>query len=83
MTSEEKSDILQKKINHVVGLTAQLIQNIQNDINKLELHIEEMHCHDKQSNMPMYEYMMETYHDQIKKKKTDKRNFEMIMELLQ
>jgi hypothetical protein len=83
MSSEEKLDMLQKKINHVVGLTTQLIQNIQNDINRLELQIEEMHFHDKQSNMAMYGYVMENYHDQIKKKKMDKRNFEMIMELLQ
>jgi len=83
MTPEEKSDILLKKIDHVVGLTAQLIQNIQNDINRLELQIEEMHGHDKQSNIPMFGYVMENYHEQIKEKKTDKKKFEMIMELLQ
>jgi len=42
-----------------------------------------MHGHDKQSNMPMFGYVMENYHEQIKEKKTDKKNFEMIMELLQ
>ena len=73
MTPEEKSNILLKKIDHVVGLTTQLIQNIQNDIRRLELQIEEMHCHDKQSNMPMFGYVMENYHEKIKEKKTDKK----------